>query len=109
MPLAVVVAVVTIAIPTCQMVGCNMDMSNGMPFVPAGTGIFNPCAGSWVTSTGPLGVVPNAAELMLLLVAAFVAAAVISFFSQQAVRPVLAYVGNPPPPPEDPRGERIRI
>jgi len=109
MVLVTVLAVVAIAIPTCTMIGCDMGMTGGMPFMPSGTGIFNACSGEWVTSSGPLGVLPNAAEnLVIALSAAFIAVAVVlSPRASAIVEP--AYFADPPPPPEDPLGQRTRI
>ena len=93
MALIVMMAVVAIAIPTCTMLGCDMSMGQGMPFMPSGTGIYNECSGEWFTSTGPAGIVSNGVEsLMLSLVAAaFVAAVVL------APRKVVGVVKRPAP------------
>ncbi len=110
MPLVVVLAIVAIAVPTCRMINCEMDMSKGMPFMPRGLGIYNPaCGGEWLTTTGPKGVVPGGAESLLLSFAVAVVMAVVLFAPQLSARPVFAFSAQPPPPPEDPRGERFRV
>jgi hypothetical protein len=109
MALVVMMAVVAIAIPTCTMVGCDMGMSGGMPFMPSGAGIFNSCPGEWVTSSGPAGVLPNGAENILLTLSALVVAVAVTLAPRQSVRMVQALVAEPPPPPEDPLGQRTRI
>jgi len=109
MALVVMMAVIAIAIPTCTMIGCDMSMGQGMPFMPSGTGIYNECSGEWFTSTGPAGIVSNGVESLLLslVVAAFVAAVV--FAPRNVVAVVRASHTEPPPPPEDPLGQRTRI
>lgn len=107
----VAVAVVAVAIPTCQMIGCSMDMSGGMMAISThpGPSLGNACDGLWVTSSGPLGVAPSEfANLLLGLVAAIVAAAVL-FSPRPAMRPVRLVDAHGPPPPLEPRGERVIV
>ena len=98
MALVVMMAVIAIAIPTCTMIGCDMSMGQGMPFMPSGTGIYNECSGEWFTSTGPAGIVSNGVESLLLslVVAAFVAAVVFAPRNVVAVVESLPY-GAPTP------------
>jgi len=110
LPLVIAMAIVAIAIPTCRMINCDMDMGKGMPFMPRGLGIFNPaCAGEWVTSTGPSAIVPSGVQSLLLTLIAAVVAVVALFAPQFTARPVFAFSAQPPPPPESPRGERFRV
>ena len=107
--LVVMMAVVAIAIPTITMVGCDMGMGGGMPFMPSGTGIYNGCAGEWATTTGPAGVLPNGAENLLLALSVAIVAVAVTFSPPQTVMPVRIMADEPPPPPEDPLGQRTRI
>ena len=109
MVLVMVIAVIAIAIPTCTMIGCDMGMSGGMPFMPKGAGIINACPGEWVTSSGPVGVLPSGVENLLVALSAvlLVAAVVMAPRTSADVRP--AIIAEPPPPPEDPLGQRTRI
>ena len=109
MVLVTVLAVVAIAIPTCTMIGCDMGMGGGMPFVPSGTGIFNACPGEWVTSTGPVGVLPNGAENLVIALSAVIFAAAVVLSPRETAFVEPAYFAEPPPPPEDPLGQRTRI
>jgi hypothetical protein len=109
MVLVTVMAVVAIAIPTCSMIGCDMGMSGGMPFMPSGTGIFNACTGEWVTSTGPAGVLPSGAENLVLALSAVLLVAALVLAPRAEIRAVPAFIAEPPPPPEDPLGQRTRI
>ena len=109
MALVVMIAVVAIAIPTCTMIGCDMGMSGGMPFMPSGTGMYNSCAGEWVTSSGPVGVLPSGAENLLLALGAAIVAVTVTLAPRQAAVPAWVLVAEPPPPPEDPLGQRARI
>ena len=72
LPLAVVVAIVAIAVPTCRMVGCDMGDAGAMPFVPHnGPHVSSMCLGQWELSTSPTGIVPSGSDpLVLSLVAA---------------------------------------
>jgi hypothetical protein len=109
MVLVIMMAVVAIAIPTCTMIGCDMGMGSGMPFMPSGAGIFNSCSGEWITSTGPAGLIPSGGENLVLALSAVLlaAVAVVAPRSSSDLRP--AMVAEPPPPPEDPLGQRTRI
>jgi len=109
MALVVIMAVIAIAIPTCTMIGCNMDMSTGMPFMPSGTGIYNACTGQWATNTGPSGVIPSGAESLLLTMVAAVVLAAVVLAPRDIVGVVAVADPVPPPPPEDPLGQRTRI
>jgi hypothetical protein len=108
MPLVIAMALVAIAVPTCRMVGCEMDMG-AMPFMPHGAGFYNQCSGEWVTSAGPAGVVPPGVDTLMLTLMAAVLVAVVLFSPMMSARPVFAFSAQPPPPPEDPRGERFRV
>jgi hypothetical protein len=109
MALVVMMAVVMIAIPTCTMIGCDMGMGSGMPYMPSGSGIFNACPGEWTTNTGPAGVLPNAFDTMVLTLGAFVMAVAIVLSPRESARAVRVLASDPPPPPEDPLGQRARI
>ncbi|NTU71215.1 MAG: hypothetical protein HGB10_05295 [Coriobacteriia bacterium] len=107
--LVVVIALVAVAVPTCRMVGCDMDMG-AMPFVPfSGAHLTSDCGGEWAFSSTPVGTLPSSALNLLLSLAAAMVAALVLFGPQLASRPLLAMVSNPPPPPELPRGERFRV
>ena len=109
MALVVMMAVVAIAIPTCTMIGCDMGMGGGMPFMPSGAGIFNSCPGEWVSNTGPAGVLPSGIENIVIVLGAFVVAAAITLAPRESTSMVQARAAEPPPPPEDPLGQRTRI
>jgi hypothetical protein len=109
MALVVMMAVVAIAIPTCTMIGCDMGMSGGMPYMPSGTGIFNSCAGEWVTNTGPAGVLPGGFENTVLVLGALIMAVAITLVPRESSSIVQVLAAEPPPPPEDPLGQRTRI
>ncbi len=109
MALVVMMAVVAIAIPTCTMIGCDMGMGGGMPYMPVGAGIFNTCSGEWVTSSGPAGVLPNGAENIILTLGALFVAVAMTLVPRESTRIVQALSAEPPPPPETPLGQRARI
>ena len=107
--LVIVMAVIAIAIPTCTMVGCDMGMSGGMPFMPSGTGIYNSCPGEWVTSTGPSGVLPSGTDNLVLALSAALLVAAVVLAPRATTAEIVSRVAEPPPPPEDPLGQRTRI
>jgi len=109
MALVVMMAVVAIAIPTCTMIGCEMGMSGGMPYMPSGSGIFNSCAGEWVTNTGPAGVLPSGLENIVLVLGGLVVAVAITAAPRESTSLIHVLAAEPPPPPEDPLGQRTRI
>jgi len=109
LPLAIVLAVVAIAIPTCRMVGCDMSMG-AMPFVPfSGSHVSADCPGEWGVFTTPASTLPSSSDSLILTLAAALFAGVLLMAPQVVARPVLARVSNPPPPPDEPRGERFRV
>jgi len=110
--LVVAFAVIAVAIPTCQMIGCTMNMSGGMMRISTlpGPSISNACDGSWVASSGSqYGVPPSESTIALLCLLAAIAAAVVLFSPRVEMRPVRFADANGPPPPVDPRGERFTV
>lgn len=109
LPLAIVVAIVAIAVPTCRMVGCDMKMG-AMPLMPfSGTHASAACPGQWEFSTTPAGTLPTGSQTLLLTLILALFGAVLLLAPQVVAHPVLTRVSNPPPPPEEPRGERFRV
>lgn len=110
--LAIMMALVAIAIPTCQMVGCDMGLmpSGAMPFMPDG-GAYTDCPGEWVVNSGgQSGIIPSGIDSMTLtLLAGIVALAVFVLAPNVQVSRVQSYRTDPPPPPEDPLGMRFRV
>jgi hypothetical protein len=113
MMLAVVIAIaiVTVAIPTCQMVACSMDMSGGMMrvFPAIGGSIHSACDGTWMSSTALLGVESGGMSAMLLMLCAAMVVGLMAFTPQVHVQRVRIDDANAPPPPRDPRGERFLL
>ena len=110
LPLAIVVAIVAIAIPTCRMVGCDMGDMGAMAFVPhSGPSASSMCPGQWEFSSSPAGIVPTGGDPIALGFLAALVAAIVLSVPQRTGRLALAYVGDSPPPPQSPRGERFRV
>ena len=110
LPLAIVVAIVAIAVPTCRMVGCDMGDMGAMAFVPFnGAHLSAMCPGQWEITSSPTGIIPSGSGPIVLGFLAALAAAVMLIAPQRTERLTFAFVGDPPPPPEDPRGVRIRV
>ena len=103
-----VVAVLAVAIPTCEMIGCDMGMCSGMMriFTHPGPSLANPCGGTWVTGSTPIGVVPTNLLTTLIVLIAVAAAAKLALSPKPAFCPVRIVDANAPPPPLEPRGER---
>ena len=80
--MAIVVALVAIAVPTCQMVGCDMEMG-AMPFVPfSGTHMSADCPGQWEFFTTPASTLPSGSDTLLLTLVAALVGAVVLFAPQ---------------------------
>ena len=107
--LVIAIALVAIAIPTTIMVGCDMGMSGGMPYMPLGTGIFNSCPGEWVTTTGPVAVIPSGSSSLVLALSAVIGVVAVVFAPRPRAIVMRAKTAEPPPPPADPLGQRTRI
>ena len=107
----VAVAIVVAAIPTCQMLGCDMGMANGMMAVwtHGGASLGNACSGAWVTSAGQDGIAPSQSLNFLISLIAAISAAVVLFSPRMELRPVRLIDANAPPPPLEPRGERSTV
>lgn len=110
--LAIMMALVAVALPTSQLVGCDMGiMPNGaMPFMPQG-GAYTDCPGDWVVNSGgQTGIIPTGIDsLTLMLLAGMVALAVFVLAPGLRLSSVRDYRVDPPPPPEDPLGMRFRV
>jgi len=110
--LAVAFAIVFVAIPTCQMIGCSMDMSTGMMRISTipGPHLGEACDGLWVTTSGSqLGMPPTEFLLALLTLAVAIAAATSLFAPRVRMSAVRVADANAPPPPLDPRGARFIV
>jgi len=106
--LAIVVAFVAIAVPTCRMVGCSMG--GAMPFGNTDmAGFFGDCGGTYVSSSAPSAIVPAGADSLVLALVTAVVAAVALTKPPVLVQAIRVHDSDPPPPPEDPRGERLRL
>jgi len=111
LPLAIMVAMVAVVLPTCQMIGCDMNGMGAMPFMPQG-GAYSDCPGQWVVNTSSSnGIVPRGltSSTVSLLLAILLVAATPFFAPQTFRRLVAAYTGDPPPPLEDSFGARFRV
>jgi hypothetical protein len=109
--LMIAIAVIAAAIPTCQMIGCEMNMAGGMMKISTvpGASISMACDGYWVTSTGQDGIAPTLTLASLIGLIAVVAAALALFSPRLELRPVRLVDANGPPPPLEPRGERFTV
>lgn len=108
--LAIVVAFVTVVVPTCRMIGCSMDKGY-MGFMHGGSevGFFGTCGGTYTFSDTPEALMPASFNALLLALMAAVMAAVALFSPRMVARPVRLIDRTPPPPPAEPRGERFRV
>ncbi|MDZ4168319.1 MAG: hypothetical protein U1E26_01505 [Coriobacteriia bacterium] len=108
--LAVVLAVLAVAVPTCRMVGCSMDMGGARPFgMQMSAGLFSDCGGEYVFSSSPAAVVPAGADSLTLSLLGALVAAVALMMPAFASKPVFVVELAPPPPPEPPLGQRLRL
>jgi len=110
LPLAIMVAMVAIVLPTCQMVGCDMGTMGAMPFMPNG-GAYSDCPGQWVigSSSAP-GIVPGGMDsLAFAFLVALLAVVAVLLAPKASFRTVAVYTGDPPPPLEDSFGARFRV
>lgn len=107
----VAIAVLAVAIPTCQMVGCNMTMCGGMMRISTlpGPSAGAPCGGIWVSGANQLGTLPNSFFSALIALIAALGMAVLTWVPTRTARLLFVAEANAPPPPLDPRGERFRL
>ncbi len=108
--IAIVIAFVAVVVPTCRMVGCQMEMGY-MGFMHPGdtAGLFSDCGGTWSLSDVPEGIVPASINTLVLALFAAIAAVVALVRPQMVARPVLIVDATPHPPPEEPLGVRFRV
>lgn len=109
--MVVAIVLVAVAIPMCEMVGCDMGMCGGMmPFSTHPGPVFGgDCSGSWLVGAAQVGVLPTNVLSMLVALLAALGAAVLMFSPKVAVRPIRIAQANAPPPPIEPRGERYTL
>jgi ABC-type cobalt transport system substrate-binding protein len=115
--LAVVVAIIAVAYPTCRMVGCSASSYGAQMSGPGAFGlgaamgdvkrIVNDCGGQFLSSTNPIGVMPSGIESLLFALAAALVAGIAVLVPRVSMQLVLVPLAEPPPPPLDPRGERF--
>jgi len=103
----IIVGLIAVAVPVCQMVGCSMS-PGGMPFSP-GAAFRSVCDGTLMMSTTPAGTLPPSSESLLLTIAAAIVAMVVLVVPPYQTSYVLLVAEDPPAPPEDPRGERLLL
>jgi hypothetical protein len=109
--LAVAIAFVAVAVPTCRMIGCSMEMGYmGFMHPDSAFGFFQDCGGAYTVNSAPSAIVPAGSQSILtLLSGALAAIAVVAFAPFVISRPSLIVDATAPPPPEEPRGERFRV
>jgi len=109
--LVIAIAVLTVAIPTCVMIGCDMGLCGPMMRMTSfpGPAFLNQCSGTWLANAGQVGALPTEFVTAFLAMLAFVAMLLGLFSSSLELRAVTFVEANAPPPPLDPRGERFRI
>ena len=105
------IALLAVAIPTCQMIGCDMGMCGGMMMlIPhSGPSLAADCGGAWIANAGQLGVFPP--ELITALVAMLAMLGLAAFVlpPRRELQPIRVETANPPPDPIPPQGERFRV
>ena len=103
--MVLIVGLIAVAIPVCQMIGCTMS-SGMMPFssMPMFGGA---CDGTTMTNTAPVGTLPPNAQSMILALAALLGAAIMVLSPPAVSSRMLVVAEDPPDPPEDPRGVRL--
>lgn len=103
----IIMAMIAVALPLCQMIDCNMLM--GTMSHHMGASLSRACDFASSTTAGPIGVVPPGSESLLLSLAALLGVAFVVLHPPREVRLVRVIAEDPPPPPEDPRGARLII
>ena len=105
-----VVALIAVAIPACEMIGCDMSMPGMMGIAThSGTTFGHPCDGAWVVSSSIVGVLPAEFFIILLALIAALVASMMAFSPRVEFQMARLVEANGPPPPLDPRGERFII
>lgn len=106
-----VIAVLAVAIPTCEMIGCDMGMCGGMMRITTHPGpvASDPCSGTWISNSSIIGVMPAEFLSLLVVLIAAMSAALLLFSPRAQFQPVRLVEANAPPPPLDPRGERFLL
>lgn len=107
--MVIAVAFVAIVVPTCRMVGCSMQMTGYMGFMPeAGLGIFSDCGGKYVSSDIPEALSASTMETLAFALIAMLAVAIVQR-PIPVVQRIRSHSSDPPPAPTEPRGERFRV
>ena len=106
--MAIVVAMISIALPLCQAIVCDMGMGS-MSSSHMGTGFSGACDLGVMTTTAPAGVVPPGSQSLLLSLAMLIVMALVTVFPPRQLSLIRVVAEDPPAPPEDPRGVRLII
>jgi hypothetical protein len=118
--LAVVVAIIAVAYPTCRMVGCSassyaMQGHTGSGMLGLGAKlaevprIMNDCGGQFIAASNSVGVMPAGIESLLFALTAALVAGIALMVPRVSPQLVLVPLAEPPPPPLEPRGERFLL
>lgn len=110
LPLAVIVVIVSIAVPLCVAHTCEMPagMMSGM-HQGMGLTLRPVCAGYSASSLSVPGVVPPGVMNLLLTLVAAIAAVVALGAPRSSSMLAPVRIRTSPPPPDDPRGMRTLI
>jgi hypothetical protein len=107
--LAIIVAIIAVAFPVCQMVSCGMSGSATGGMSGFGSSLSDKCDLPMMGSTAPAGVVPPSAEALILALGLLVlalAGAVLPSSKSRLLVPVAVFADSSPP---DPLGVRLRL
>jgi hypothetical protein len=113
MILAVVLAaaMLAVAVPTYEMIGCNMGRCTGMTGISTqpGSSFGSDCGGEWLANSAVAGIVPGGLTTALLVLIVAIASATAALSPRTKLQPIRLVRANAPPPPLDPRGERFTL
>lgn len=105
--MVMIIAMVAIALPLCQMVVCEMPV--GTMSHHGGLSFGSDCDLGTLTSPATTGIVPSGAQSLIFSLALLMGVAIMTVFPPRHVSLVRVVAEDPPAPPEDPRGVRLII
>lgn len=102
----IILAMVTVLLPLCMMIGCGMGFTEmmGSPVL----GLSSSCVNT-MTTGAQVAISSGSPLSLILLMLAVVGGALLLLAPSLDVRPLRAVADNPPDPPADPRGVRLII
>lgn len=107
--MVVIIAMITVLLPLCMAVACDMGTSGMSGMTGSSVLGFNAECVSAITGGAQAAIAPGSQQSLILTLVAALAVMFVLAIPPVTMRSILAVAEDPPAPPEDPRGVRLII